>query len=254
MSDAVADLLFETRGPGVLDIPDDAVADMTEGLRLQLAVLDRWRRAGERVGGWKIGFSAGPGRAAVQEGFRPFGYILASRIFGSGVRLPGGDIGRAVLEPEICLTMGSALSGTDVTAEEARAAVTAVAPAFEINALRLPGSPLPLIVADDLAQWGIVVGDEVPAAGVDLMATAVEVFHDGAKLAEQSASDHLDDPYLSLALVCRTLADFGLGLESGQRVITGAFSVHDNAGAGVWRAVFSGLGEVELGLVELGLT
>ena len=50
-----------------------------EGLRRQLANL------GDRlVAGWKIGLTSGIARDSMGQGFRPFGYILADRVFASG--------------------------------------------------------------------------------------------------------------------------------------------------------------------------
>ncbi|HEX4832594.1 MAG TPA: hypothetical protein VH478_16035 [Trebonia sp.] len=51
----------------------------------------------------------------------------------------------------------------------------------------------------------------------------------------------LDDPYVSLARICAQLAPFGLGLEPGQRVITGAIVKFPPVdGPSSWTASFGG--------------
>lgn len=100
-------------------------------------------------------------------------------------------------------------------------------------------------VANDLGQWGIVVGPALPP-GTDLSTLAVSLHRDGELVdSGRSGPETLDDPYLSLARICRLLAPFGMGLEPGQQVITGAivrFPPVD--GPSTWTASFSGLSEV----------
>jgi 2-keto-4-pentenoate hydratase len=56
----------------------------------------------------------------------------------------------------------------------------------------------------------------------------------------------MDDPYLSLSRLCRLLHKYGLGLEPGQPVITGAFCHHAVRQPGTYRAVFSGIDTVSV--------
>ena len=241
---------FDLAQGGAVDVADDAVVDVTEALRMELGVLDRWREHGETLGGWKIGFTAGPSRSILDGDRRPFGYVLASRVLASGSSLDLAAIGSCALEPEICVRIATPLAGPSVTPDEARAAVGAIVPSFEVNDVRLRGRPLPLVIADNLAQWGIVVGDELPPEGLDLLATSVEVSVDGETIARSSAGGFLDDPYVSLARVCAALDEFGLGLEPGQRVITGGFSNHAVTGPGEWRAAFDTIGAVAVRLTR----
>ena len=98
--------------------------------------------------------SSGAGRDMMGEGFRPFGYVLGSRVFGSGTRSRSRAL-PALIEPELCLVLGEALAGVDVTPEQARAAVRGAAPAFEVIELRCPGVAAPPItraVADGVGQ------------------------------------------------------------------------------------------------------
>src|SRR5262244_1622050 len=108
-----------------------------EALALQLRVLGRFEGEGERLGGWKVGLTSGNARDRMGKDFRPFGYVLRSRIFRSGATVPIAKIMNCAVEPELCLIIGSPLHGDAVNAAEAKAAVRAVAPAFEINQRRV---------------------------------------------------------------------------------------------------------------------
>jgi 2-keto-4-pentenoate hydratase len=225
---------------------DDVQFGLQDALGIQLRVLERFTAAGEQLGGWKVGLTSGKARDRMGAGFRPFGYILRSRIVDSGSVLPRADILNCHLEPELCLIVGSALSGENVSAAEAKAAVQAVAPAFEINEIRLGADKGPAaLLADGLAQWGIVLG---PPAAVrdDLIHTTVEFSQDGRLIETKTPGESMDDPYLSLSRLCRLLHTYGRGLEPGQPVITGSFCHHAITRPGTYRASFSDIGDVSV--------
>jgi 2-keto-4-pentenoate hydratase len=219
--------------------------DSRDGLPLQLALADLWRRDGEEVGGWKIAWTSRGARDRGGPGFRPFGFILASRILPSGAALARDAVPGGALEPEICVTIGTRLAGPDVTVEEARAAVESVAPAFEVISHRLPdGLSLAARIGNGLNNWGLVVGAAQPA-GIALDSVPVELRRDGELLGTGiSDPGTVDDPYLSLTRVTRELHANGLALEPGQRVITGSITASAKVEAGTYEATFGPLGTV----------
>jgi len=244
-TDAVVAGLLEARATGRAP---EAVATLNApleaALRLQLLVLERLQERGEEVSGWKLGLTAGPARQ-LMGGFRPFGYLLASRTFRSGAQIGLAQITRCLIEPELCLVLGSDLRG-QVSAEQAFAAVRAVAPAFELNELRLPpGATHAALVADGVANWGLVVGPESPVTR-ELRQTRALLHADAEQVADSTPGDELDDPYETLARLAATLDRFGLGLAAGQFVLTGAFSVKPVESPSTWRAEFGGVGSVEV--------
>ncbi|GAA5196159.1 fumarylacetoacetate hydrolase family protein [Rugosimonospora acidiphila] len=255
---AAADVMYAAAQAGRLDPGRAEVFDrydgasVVDGEAIQLAVLDRHRQAGQRVGGWKVGLTSRDGRDSMGAGVRPFGFVLAGRVLASGAEVSLSAMGTPSVEPEICLTIGERLSGTDVTVEQARAAVVSVAASFEVLEKRVPGElRRPVIrVADALGQWGIVVGPEHPA-GVALDSLTVGLLRDGEPVGTATSTpDILDDPYLSLTRACRELARFGLALEPGQRVITGSLLPPAVvSGPGEWRASFGPIGEVAVRFV-----
>lgn len=246
-NESTVQTLFELRrGEPGSPPADESLLDIRDGLRTQLAVLARFLDAGDGLAGYKIGWTSGDARTKAHEnGVRPFGYILASHVFESGPSLELAPIRSCRLEPEICLTLGQDLEGRHVTSDDAWRAVQSVAPAFEINEFRLDdGSPVPLVVADGLRQWGIVVGEGRPVDSVDVMRTRVEVWSDESKVSERSAEGYLDDPFVSLSRLTALLAEFDVGLQAGQRIITGSLSQHPIQGPGSWSADFSTMGTV----------
>ena len=224
--------------------------EVTAGLSWQIEALRASLAAGERLAGWKIGLTSRKSRDAMGPGVRPFGYILADGVIASGRSVEAAGLAGCRLEPELCLVVGSRLSGPAVTPQEARAAVRSAAPAFEIISAPLPGRPSAAArVASRLSQRGIVVGAPVPVPG-DVTAVSVQLRRDGASLGSATmAPAVIDDPFASLARLCAALAPFDLGLEPGQRVITGSLLSAVPAGSGHWEADFGAVGTVAITVV-----
>lgn len=227
--------------------PELGVAD---GESVQLAVLSRLLENGERRAGWKVGMTSGAGRDSMGVGVRPFGYLLESRILVSGDRLDSVGIREVGLETELCFRLGASLEGADVNADRAREAVEAVAPAFEVNEERLDASASRgMKVADNLRQWGIVVGDFAPVPAPQILDALVStISRDNEQLQCVAAEGHIDDHFESLAALARELAKFGHRLEDGDVVITGAFTRISELTLGRYVGTFSGLGDVALDL------
>lgn len=224
---------------------DDLAGGYDAALGLQLQVLDELEARGERLGGWKVGMTSGGARDMMGVGFRPFGYVLASRRLSSGDRLshPIRDGGK--IEAEVGLLLGAPLRGDDVTPDQCRDAVAQLCPAFEINELRVDTEKRSLLIADGLGQWGIVVGQGI-APPADFTIGRARLYRDDRLLAESDPALVIDDPFLSLSRLVRQLARFGRGLEAGQAVITGALMRHDIDAPGTYRADFDDLGSLSL--------
>jgi 2-keto-4-pentenoate hydratase len=247
-SERTIDALHQAATSGRLEVADvDLPEGIDAGLAAQLDVLARFERDGDAAGGWKVGLTSGAARDAFGPGVRPFGYLRGSRILRSGAVLSLPSITSCRVEPELALVLGTELRGPDVDAARARAAVSELCPAFEVNEIRTPpGSPVSVLLADDLAQWGVVLGAGVEVPDRDLTRTTVEVRCDGELVRTVTPGDGMDDPFLSLARLANGLHRFGRTLHDGDVVITGAFSIHTIDDPGRWQASFTDVGDVEV--------
>jgi len=216
---------------------------------IQLAILDRWCSQGESLGGWKVGMTSGSSRDLFGKGIRPFGHVLGNRVIESDDELKFAAIKRCGVENELCFVMGRDLRGSSVDASMARAAVRSVAPAFEINETRIVGeADGPARIADNLSQWGIVVGPETYPLPENFDWDEIEVVlrRDGIEVERVSARGHIDDHFESIAALARELAKFGRGLRGGEHVITGSFTRQTVRGPSRWDADFGVLGNVAI--------
>ena len=224
--------------------------ELHAGLHRQLETLEEKLAAGESLGGWKVGLTSGRARDSMGAGFRPFGYILESRIFASGASIDLSAFERVGVENECCFTMAKELSG-EVSRAEVLDALDGVAPGFEINERRLPAdATAPERLADNLSQWGIVAGTSRDLAGIDFESVVVTLARDGEAVETVAARGHIEDHFESIAALAEQLARFGRALEPGQRVITGSFGRCPVQGSSSWSGDFGS----ELGVVEVIFT
>ena len=243
------EMIWRSVHSGELDIAPPEIS-VDGGQALQLRVLDRWIKQGESLAGFKIGLTSGEARDAFGAGIRPFGFILQSRVLASGDRVQRSQIGRMGIENELVFRVGESISGTGITADTAREAIEAVAPAFEINQRRLlsiPGGHVSngIRVADNLSQWGIVTGDFVDL-DQDFENLVVSLSHNDELVQEVSAKGHIDDHFTSIAALINGLHDYERGLSTGDLIITGSFTKQPIDSPGRWCGNFGEIGQVAL--------
>lgn len=222
---------------------------LDEALAVQLGLLERAVAGGEALAGWKVGLTSERARAALGADARPFGHLLASRVFASGAVLRASGIARPSIEPELCFSFGRRVGGAGVTREQILDALERASAGFEINERRA-GSARPdfcALVTDCLTNWGIVVGEGAsPRELPDLDTLRCRLYRDGEEVYAGISREELDPHLESLRRLAVGLAAHGRALEPGEKVITGAFARFDARAGQEWRAVYEGLGEVEV--------
>ena len=107
-----------------------------------------------------------------------------------------------------------------------RAALTAVAPAFELVENRGNFAiDLPLAIADNVQQRAFITGPEVPLSPKQSLAEiTVEVRVNGRVAETATGAEVMGDPAASVAWLANKLAEFGLKLQAGMRIMSGSFT------------------------------
>ncbi len=223
--------------------------DLPQALDLQLAVLQQHLDNGATVGGWKVGLTSEASRQRLGADERPFGFVLADRAFTSGATIDSSSIRNLSVETEMCFTIGTDIGNADITPDDIFHYVTGVSAGFELNEAR-PGSVRPdffAMVTDCLTNWGIVAGAAVtPSSAEQLSATAITMERNGEQVFSGVSNDFVDDHAISLCRLVEQLARHGQMLRAGQKVITGAFARFPAEPGDRWRAVYDGIGDVEI--------
>jgi 2-keto-4-pentenoate hydratase len=211
--------------------------------RLRAALLAR----GERLVGWKAGFTT----AAAQQAFgctEPVcAFLLASGVFPSGADVPFARFVSVVVEAEIAFVLREDLAGPGVTAARAATAVQGALPALELVDFRYGGKASGTdIIAEGVYASGLVLGNAItPIAGLDLSLEGLVYEHNGAIAATNTAAEVMGNPLNSLAWIANHLGGRGLSLHAGDLVMTGSVSklLQPKAGDTV-RATYTRLGSV----------
>ncbi len=202
---------------------------------------------GERVIGWKAGFT----NATMQEtyGVREpvLGFMLGSGVFASGDAVPFSRFASPGVEVETAFRLKAELSGPGVTAASALAAVEGAMPSFELIDFRLSGKPRGAdIVADGVYTNAIVLGGPLsPVTGLDFAREQVVFEQNGQAVGNNTAAEVMGSPLNSLAWLANSLGKMGRGLRAGDIVLTGSISkvLRPKAGDSI-RASFTRLGSV----------
>jgi 2-keto-4-pentenoate hydratase len=205
-----------------------------EAYRVQLALLDRWVARGERLAGWKVGLTA----PVIQKQFgmhEPvMGFLLESGHRESGAAFRHAELIQPGFENELCLTVGTRLRGPGLTPAEARAAITAVQPAFEIIETRGDfRASMTLALTDNCQQKAFVTGPTSPLPpGWEPASTTVEVLVNGRRVEHAVGSEETGHSVGAVAWLANKLAEFGRCIEAGHRIMSGSFTKQYNIGAG----------------------
>ncbi|HYF59057.1 MAG TPA: fumarylacetoacetate hydrolase family protein [Burkholderiaceae bacterium] len=220
---------------------------MAQGYAVNLAILRRRVADGDAQAGWKVGLTSAAMRAQWGVPEPCFGVLMRSGHRESGARLAFDALIAPGIENELCLTMGDTLRGPGATADDAARALGAVAPALEVVEVRGDfAADLALAMADNAQQKAFVTGADTPFdRAMALEAASVEVRFGDERRDAALGAEVMGGPLHSIAWLANKLAEFGLALEAGSRVMSGSFTrQHRVARGDVVTARFAPFGDV----------
>jgi 2-keto-4-pentenoate hydratase len=227
--EAAVEAFWAARHGGPYPLHLEPQLDQDSAYRINLALIDRHAAEGQRQSGWKVGLTA----RAIREQFdlpEPvFAVLYEQGRWQSGIEFPVAELTRPGWENELCLTVGKTLRGPNVTEDDVRDAVSAVAPAMEIIEARGPNNMdgLYSMTADNGQQRAYVVGAETPfdPAAHDLGKATVEIFVDGEFQEQAPGSAVMESsPLASIVWLANKLAAYDRAVEAGSVVMTGSFT------------------------------
>jgi 2-keto-4-pentenoate hydratase len=232
------------------------VSDLVEGgLTLDTAHavcetnIDKRLARGEKIAGYKVGFTNIPVREKMGLPDSTYGYLMDNMVLPGGGDLPMDELVAPKIESEICFRLAKDLSGPDLTIEQVLDATDAVSASFEVCDARIRDwkCPYPDFFADNGFSARIVVpGRWVPVRDVDLLEEEVVLTQDGKEIARGKGAMALGHPANAVAWLARKLHERGKGLKAGMVVMTGTLTPITPIDKGSkYMASFSTLGPVE---------
>jgi len=206
----------------------DGVADAATAYAIQTHWTGMRLARGERIAGRKIGLTA----KAIQQQFGiaepDYGTLWQSSFYAARdgkVEMPARDFMQPRLEGEIAFLIGKRLSGPGLTAADVLAATEACALGVEIVASRIADWKIKLAdtIADNASYGGFTLGPwDKTMRDADLAALELQIEHNGAPAGRGLGAAVLGNPALSTAWLANKLSEFGVVLEPGDAVISGA--------------------------------
>lgn len=239
--------------------PVGPISDLfPEGLSLDDAyaicegAIEKRLQSGEKLAGYKVGFTNVPVREKMGLPDSTYGYILDTMVLKSGAEVKMDAVIAPKIECEICFRLGKDLTGEGLGVEDVLTATEGVSASFEICDSRIKDwkCPYPDFFADNGFSCRVVLPDNwQPVSGIDLLHESVTLEKDGQKLAEGIGESAMGHPAKAVAWLAGKLAARGKGLKAGQFVMTGTLTPILPIEKGSYRARFSTLGEVSIAFV-----
>ncbi len=205
--------------------PDLPPLERADAYRVQTRVNQLVMPPDARIVGFKVsGMQKTPGsNVAPQLAIRPplVAPLWSHEAHASGVALDGARRRTLGLETEICLRLGvSAKPGGQPSCE-----IIGALPAFEVVEQRVAPpigkEQLNLLIADSVANAGVVLGEETPGWPQDILDGVASLWRNGELVMERRIGDRLEDPRAALGVLAAALADMGWTIPEGALLLTG---------------------------------
>ena len=146
--------------------------------------------------------------------------LWAHRVHASGVALDGRQHRTLGLETEVCLRLGVHGRG-----DAARYEIVGALPSFELVERRqgrfATAADVNLMIADSIANVGIILGEERAALPGDILDTIASISRNGEVVLERRIGDRLEDPRQALDVLKAALADMDWVVPDGALLLTG---------------------------------
>jgi len=213
-------------------MPHFAVSESVNSLDDAYGVQMEWTAMrvarGERIVGRKIGLTA----KAVQEQLgvdQPdYGTLWQSSFYearNGRVTVPASDFIAPRIEGEVAFLIGKSLNRPDITAADVIAATEACALGVEIVDSRIADWKIRITdtIADNASYGGFTLGPwDTALRDADLAAIGMTISQNGTEVAQGTGAAVLGGPAISCAWLANKLLAFGVSLEPGDVVISGA--------------------------------
>jgi 2-keto-4-pentenoate hydratase len=194
------------------------------GYALQRQALDRRQVAGEQLSGWKVAFagSAAQKRFGLDEPV--YGALTDTMIVEPQTTVALSRLIQPKLEIELAFVLGHTLLPGDYRDEDILAAISDVAPAFEIADCRWQGWAFGVgaFLADNAAAGLYCLGPRIPFDPVRHVNVEYRLECDGELCGNGDTRDREDSPAANLCWLIRRLLVDGQPVEAGQIVLSGA--------------------------------
>ena len=251
----LADQLYQA---GQLKVSIDPISLDNPGLTIedayaiQLRNIARELDQGARVSGKKIGLTSEAMQSLLGVSEPDYGHLLDNMQVTAGV-IDVSTMLQPRVEAEIAFVLSDNLVGPGLTVVDVLAATDYVVASLEIVDSRIRDWQIKLLdtVADNASSGRYVLGNvKIKPNQIDMIAEQMTLYKNGEVVGTGSGSAVLGDPAYCVAWLANKLSDFGVTLNRGEVVLSGALSAMVEAFSGdSFRADFFRLGSVSVSFI-----
>jgi 2-keto-4-pentenoate hydratase len=202
----------------------------------------------DKIIGYKLGLTSKPMQDLIGVDQPDYGPVLSSMVYDDGAEIELSRYIQPKVEAEVAMVLEKPLAGPGVTAMEAGRAIGGAVAALEMVDSRIKDWKIKLVdtISDLASSAAIILGTRVASlSGWDPRLVGMVVARNGLTVATGAGAAALGNPVKAVAWLANTLAPFGVRLEPGHFVMTGALHAAFPVSPGdVVRAEFDRLGPV----------
>lgn len=222
--------------------------DVAMAYDVQLKYIKQEVNDGERIVGKKIGLTSLAMQQLLGVDEPDYGHLLFGMERKEGEAIARDSLFQPKVEGEIAFVLKKALKGPNVTVEDVLAATDYIVPALEIVDSRIKDWKihLPDTIADNASCGLFVLGEQqVDPAAIDMPSIAMKLYQNNHLINEGTGADVLGDPAKCVAWLANQLAEYGVTLQAGEVILSGALSAAVEVKSGdEIRCEFTNLGQV----------
>ena len=233
----------------------DAYPDLTviDAYRIQKAGIEMKLAQGRKIIGKKIGLTSRGMQQLLGVNEPDYGQLLDNMLIPEGMPCSRGELLQPKIEGELAFILKEDLEGPGVTVADVYRATEFIVPAFEIVDSRIRDWKIKLAdtVADNASSARLVLGSRMaPVQDVDLRLIGMLLEKNGETVNSGVGAEVWGNPAAAVAWLSNKLSEFGIALEAGEIVLSGALTAAAAVNAGdVFTVSFHGLGSLSLKFV-----
>jgi 2-keto-4-pentenoate hydratase len=203
-----------------------AEGNLTAAYAVQACNREHWLKAGRRIVGRKVAFSARAAQRAMNLKEPAWGTLYADMLMGDGDEVAFGRVMQPRLEGEVAILLDRDLTMEHPTLADIYRAVAYCLPAIEIVGCRiasLDAKPVDL-VADNAGGGAFVLGSPARRLdGLDLRRLTMTMTKNGEPVAKGSGEMVYGNPLHALAWLAGRMVQDEMPLKAGDVIMTGTF-------------------------------
>jgi 2-keto-4-pentenoate hydratase len=203
-----------------------AELDVDTAYQIQRKIVEIKSKAGQKIRGYKIGFTNKDMQSMVGVLEPDFGHIMDAMIVDEALPISLSSLIQPKVEGEIAFIIKDRLSGPGVTVSDVLVATAGIMPAIEIIDSRIRDwNKIQDTIADNGSAAFVILGGRlVSIDSLDTRLVGMLMDKDGEIVGTGAGAVVMGNPVAAVAWLANKLAKYSLSLEPGMIVLSGSVS------------------------------